>query len=65
VTFLVVAAITIVLSLSTVIGGWVFSFVWAFFYNRYYTRNLISKGYKIVAATANEQLAAMTALGVA
>jgi hypothetical protein len=64
VTFLVVAAITIVLALSTVVGGLVFSFAWAFFYNRYYTRNLISKGYKIMAPTANEQLAAMTSLGV-
>ena len=66
VTFLIVLLVTIIVGAFTLgIGGLVFCIAWAFFYNRYYTRNLISKGYKIVAATANEQLATMTALGVA
>ncbi len=58
----VVAAI--IASVTAGIGMFAISLVWAFMYNRYYTRRLIEKGYALNDTPEKNRAAAM-ALGIA
>lgn len=46
------------------IGAWVAMFVWAFFYNKYYTRKLLERGY-VFADSEGTTAEAKIRLGVA
>lgn len=46
------------------IGSFFVGFVWAFMYNKYYTRKLIERGYVLAGSDADNTLAA-SALGIA
>jgi hypothetical protein len=46
------------------VGAFFVGFVWAFMYNKYYTRKLIERGYTLAGAEADNMLAA-SALGIA
>lgn len=56
ITFLIIAAIDIILSMATfIIGAIIFNIAWAFFYNSYQMRSLIAKGYMTEQAIAQKQ----------
>jgi hypothetical protein len=59
VTFVAAVGIVLILALLTYgIGASIAMFIWAFMYNRYYTRKLISQGYKLADNPARNALAA-------
>jgi hypothetical protein len=64
-TFLGIFAVLIVIGLPALgIGPFIAMFVWAFSYNRYYTRRLIEKGY-VQADTGTAMVTARMKLGIA
>jgi hypothetical protein len=64
VTFLLIFAVQAVLGVFTLgIGSVVFGLIWAFFYNRYYTRKLVEKGY-VFADSETRNQEALQAVGV-
>lgn len=63
-TFIGAFVILIILAAITFgIGAFIAMFVWAFMYNKYYTRKLIEKGYRF-DGTSQENALAAEALGV-
>lgn len=63
-TFLGLFAMIIVIGLVTAgIGAFFVTIVWAFMYNKYYTKKLIEKGYKFNGTDEQNKLAA-SAIGV-
>lgn len=54
----------IVCALTLGIGALFASFVWAFFYNKYYTRKLLERGYQLAGSDGENAMAA-SALGMA
>ena len=64
VTFVASVGMCVLISLITLgIGGWLTFLVWAFMYNRYYTRRLIQRGY-VIADEAGRMIEAHARLGV-
>lgn len=65
ITFLGGFTISLILGMATLGIGWlVTSLIWAFFYNKYYTRKLVERGYVFNdTAQLNEQAA--LSIGVA
>ena len=58
ITFLIIAAIDFILAGATfMIGAIFFNIVWAFFYNSFHARSLISKGYMTEGAIAQKEAA--------
>ena len=58
ITFIGGIVILIILGVLTVgIGPFVAMFVWAFFYNGYYTRKLIERGYRLADSPERNALA--------
>ena len=63
-TFIGLFAILIIIALITAgIGAFIVSIVWAFMYNKYYTKKLIEKGYRFNGSD-EQNTAAANALGV-
>lgn len=63
-TFIGAAVIYFILAIATVgIGAIIAQFVWAFQYNKYYTRKLIEKGFRF-DGTPEENALAAKAIGV-
>lgn len=64
VTFIGGFVIAMIIALATAgVGVFVISFIWAFMYNKYYTRKLIEKGYVLTDAPEVNRQAA-DALGI-
>ena len=64
VTFIASIGLCIVISLVTLgVGGWLTYVVWAFMYNKFYTRRLIQKGY-VLADEAGRMIEAQAKLGI-
>ncbi|HVE23721.1 MAG TPA: hypothetical protein VNC39_17265 [Acidocella sp.] len=64
VTFLGAIAIMIIVGSFTLgIGSWVAMFIWAFMYNKYYTRRLLERGY-VFSDSPDRVAKARAALGV-
>jgi hypothetical protein len=56
VTFLIICAVEIILAFASFgIGNWIFGFAWAFFYNGYHARSLVSKGYMVESDIVKKQ----------
>jgi hypothetical protein len=65
ITFIGGFVITVIIGLVTAgIGAFFVGIVWAFMYNKYYTRKLIERGYALAGSDADNTLAA-SALGIA
>jgi hypothetical protein len=65
ITFIGGFVISIIIGFVTLgVGALFVGFVWAFMYNRYYTRKLIERGYVLAGSDADNMLAA-SALGIA
>lgn len=65
ITFIGAFAVLVILGLLTFgIGCGIAMFVWAFLYNKYYTRRLIEKGYRLADVETLNQLA-RAKLGIA
>lgn len=48
ITFIGAFVIFVILALATFgVGAWIAMIIWAFMYNKYYTRKLIEKGYAL------------------
>jgi hypothetical protein len=64
ITFIGGFVITLIIALLTWgIGAFFVGFVWAFMYNKYYTRRLLERGYVFAANEADNTMAA-SALGI-
>ena len=64
ITFIGGIVIVVIIGLMTAgIGGFLVGFVWAFMYNKYYTRRLLERGYALAGSEADNALAA-SALGI-
>jgi len=64
ITFLGGIAIMVIVGAATMgIGAFVIGIAWAFFYNKYYTRKLLERGYRL-ASTDAENARAASALGI-
>ena len=64
ITFLGGIAIMVIVGAATMgIGAFVIGVAWAFFYNKYYTRKLLERGYRL-ASTDAENARAASALGI-
>lgn len=65
ITFIGGFIISVIIAVITMgFGVFFISLVWAFMYNKYYTRKLLEKGYVLAGSDADNTLAA-SALGVA
>jgi hypothetical protein len=63
-TFIGYFVILVIAALVTAgIGSFILAIVWPFFYNKYYTKKLIEKGYRF-SGSDEENLAAAKAIGV-
>lgn len=64
ITFLGAFLVTLVIALLTVgIGAMFVGLIWAFMYNKYYTRRLLERGYQFDGSPGDNAMAA-SALGV-
>jgi hypothetical protein len=64
ITFLGACLIMLIIGAMTFgIGAFFVSFIWAFMYNKYYTRKLLERGYVLAGSDADNALAA-SALGM-
>lgn len=65
ITFIGGFVIAVIIAFITMgFGAFLISFVWAFMYNKYYTRRLLERGYVFAGSEGDNTLAA-AALGVA
>lgn len=65
ITFIGGFVITVIIGFMTLgFGAFFIGFVWAFMYNRYYTRKLLERGY-VMAGSETENTTAALALGIA
>lgn len=63
-TFIGVFVVIAIIAVVTIgIGAWPAMIVWAFMYNKYYTRKLIEKGYAFAGSDGDNAMAA-AALGI-
>lgn len=59
ITFIGGFVVSIIIGIFTLgIGTFVIGFVWAFMYNKYFTRKLLEKGYMLAGSDAENALAA-------
>jgi hypothetical protein len=64
ITFIGGFVISVIIAIVTMgIGAFFIGVVWAFMYNKYYTRRLLERGYVLAGAEADNALAA-AALGI-
>lgn len=64
ITFIGGIVIAVIIGMMTFgIGAFFIGFVWAFMYNKYYTRRLLERGYVLAGSDADNALAA-AALGI-
>jgi hypothetical protein len=64
-TFIGGFVVSVIIGIVTLgVGAWFIGVVWAFMYNKYYTRKLIERGYVLAGSDADNTLAA-AALGIA
>jgi hypothetical protein len=65
ITFIGGFVVSVIIALVTFgIGAFFIGLVWAFMYNKYYTRKLLERGY-VLAGSDGDNLMAASALGVA
>jgi hypothetical protein len=65
ITFIGGFIISVIIGIMTFgFGAFFVGFVWAFMYNKYYTRKLLERGYVLAGSEADNTLAA-SALGIA
>jgi hypothetical protein len=59
ITFFGAFIVLVILALCTAgIGSWIAALIWSFMYNRYYTVNLLKKGFVFVGNRTENELAA-------
>ncbi len=64
ITFIGGFVVTVIVAILTLgIGSFFISLVWAFMYNKYYTRKLLERGYALAGSEAENTMAA-SALGI-
>jgi uncharacterized membrane protein (Fun14 family) len=65
ITFIGGFIIAVIIGIVTLgVGAFLISLVWAFMYNKYYTRKLLERGYQLAGSKFDNALAA-SALGIA